>query len=116
MSKPAPTPYRVEPYVDGIDIFDATGKCVAAMADREILDIDGMPPANAAFIVAACNSHGPLVEAVKALLPFAEEAMPPATHAGSCGPESGCDGDCMARAEISRLIVMARTAVIGAKK
>lgn len=32
--------------------------------------------------------------------PFREQDFPCATHEGSCGPESGCDGNCMDRAHM----------------
>jgi len=63
----APTPYRVEPYVDGIDILDANGVPVLHLADRKIAT-DGMPPENARFIVRACNAHDDLRAACRELV------------------------------------------------
>lgn len=63
----APTPYRQQPYVDGIDLVDAEGLPVAHIADRKIEE-DGSPPANAAFICRACNSHDELLEIAKAIV------------------------------------------------
>ncbi len=65
--KHAPTPYRIQPYVDGIDILDADGLPVAHIADRAIHMID-IPPSNSAFIVRACNCHDELVAAMTAML------------------------------------------------
>ena len=52
MSKHAPSPWKIEPYVDAIDILDANGNAVAHLADRRI-DHVGMPPDNARLIVVA---------------------------------------------------------------
>jgi hypothetical protein len=52
MSQHAPGPWRVQPYVDAIDILDANEEEVAYLADRAIA-VDGMPPENARLIAAA---------------------------------------------------------------
>lgn len=68
MDKHAPTPFKIQPYVDGIDILDANGAIVAHLADREIADADGAPPGNAKFIARACNSYDALLDALKTIV------------------------------------------------
>jgi hypothetical protein len=52
MADHTPGPWKVEPYVDGIDILDADGLPVASLADRP-LDAQGLPPGNARLIAAS---------------------------------------------------------------
>ncbi len=55
MSEWTKEPWRVQPYVDGIDIVAEDDTVIASMVDRSVF-ADGMPPANAARIVACVNA------------------------------------------------------------
>ena len=52
MSDHAPAPWKVQPYVDGIDILDANHEVVATLADRWF-GSTGTPPENARIIAAS---------------------------------------------------------------
>ena len=67
MNNFAPLPWKVVPYVDGIDIVDADGKPVLHLADRDIAG-DGLPPANAEFVVRACNMHCEILKTLENLV------------------------------------------------
>jgi hypothetical protein len=56
-------PYKIEPYVDGIDIHDVNGRKVASIADRDIHD-ELSPPVIARLLAAAPD----LLEACDAYL------------------------------------------------
>ena len=73
-----------------------------------------MRPARAnAFLYAAAPD---LLEALKAAKAWIEaECPPPTTHPGFCGPESGCDADCMTAAAYGRLMGQVSSAIAKAK-
>lgn len=52
----AALPWRIRPYVDGIDIVDADDRLVVNLYDRPVGPI-GQPPDNAVLIRSAVNQH-----------------------------------------------------------
>ena len=59
----AKPPWKIEPYVDGIDIFDAENMLILSMSDRQIGT--GEPPENARLIAAAPDLLAALEKAVE---------------------------------------------------
>ena len=76
MNNFAPTPWKLAVYLNAIDVVDANGDLVAFITDRDIAG-EGLPPANAEFVVRACNSHYDLLVALEAMV---ERAIPCAKH------------------------------------
>ena len=77
MSEYTSTPWEVQPYdgdEDGVGIVGLPFNGLVALATLFPTEIDADDPsrakANAAFIVKAANSHGPLVKALEKIIDF----------------------------------------------
>jgi hypothetical protein len=69
-------PYKIEPYVDGIDIHDVNGHKVASIADRHIHD-ELSPPVIARLLAAAPDLLDALEYLRENLLAYFESPIDP---------------------------------------
>lgn len=91
---PGPWNYHTEPQPNGCPTIGTSNGLQVAMLSHSILHEDqrDVAYANAQLVSAAPD----LLEALKAILPMAENGAATPGHEGPCGPWSSCDCECMA--------------------
>ena len=106
---PGPWSRNIKPARKYNTVFAGRNTHIAHLSTAGLTDIE--IEGNCDLIRAAPE----LLAALKALLPFAHDAVPPRGHEGPCGPESGCDAICMEVASRAEILQAAHRAIARAE-
>lgn len=106
---PGPWKYHTEPQPNGCPTIGTANGLQVAMLSHSILHDDqrDVAYANAQLVSAAPD----LLEALKAILPLAENGAATPGHEGACGPWASCDCECMAAYYDSEKLSLAYAAI-----